>query len=86
MNNMETYKVKVTKLSDNKNAFRTNDMFGVCVELPTPEKCFLMFGEGLEFGTRLFRSSLVQSVEQIGDSITFVTLNSTYRLDILSKE
>lgn len=79
---MENFKVKLTKLSDNKNNLRTNEIIGECFDLPTEGKCFTLFGEGIEFGTRVVQTSLVQSVERTDNVVRFKTLNSSYQLDI----
>lgn len=72
--------VKMTKLSDNQNALRTNEIEGFCFELPQVGQPFVMYGEGIEFGTRIVSTSLVQ---EVADN-KFKTLNSQYQLDVLS--
>lgn len=81
--------VKLTKISDNKNNLRTNEIIGYCLSLPTVGKSFTIFGEGIEFGTRMITTSLVVEMsEQDSDEkiIIFRTQNSLYRVELLDSK
>lgn len=71
--------VKLTKLSNNTNRLRTNEVTGTCYKLPELGQPFVMFSEGIEFGTRMVSTSIVQEI----NDLIFKTLNSEYRLEIL---
>lgn len=73
--------VKLTKISDNQNNLRTNEVIGHCDELPVIGKSFIMFGEGIEFGTRMVSTSVVKEYNQ--EANVFKTLNSQYKLELL---
>lgn len=73
--------VKLTKISDNQNNLRTNEVIGYCDELPVIGKSFIMFGEGIEFGTRMVSTSVVKEYNQ--ETNVFKTLNSQYKLELL---
>lgn len=80
------YQVRVTKLSDNKNAMRTESIEGEAQNLPEIGKSFVVIGEGLEFGHRLFNTSMVQNIEERDNKLIIKTLNSLYQVEILNKE
>jgi len=71
-----SYKCTLIKIESNHNNLRTNEMEGVCTDLPEVGKRFLIFGEGLEFGHRVITTTRVQEVE----GHVFRTKNSTYEL------
>lgn len=79
----EQYKVKLTKVKSTNTNLRTDTVEGVTNSLPEVGKVVRIFGEGLEFGTRVVTTSTVQSVEKISNEYVFNTLNSTYKLEIL---
>lgn len=79
------YQVRVTKLSDNKNAMRTTSLEGETEHLPQIGKSFVVVGEGLEFGQRLFNTSMVQNIEERDNKTIIKTLNSLYQVEILNK-
>lgn len=79
------FKVKLTKLSDNKNAIRTNDVVRACFNLPELNKSFTMFGAGIEFGHRMVTTSPVQNIEFLDDVVRFNTMNSSYQLEITER-
>lgn len=79
------YRVKITKVSTNKNAMRTTDMEGKCIHLPQEGESFTVLGIGLEFGFRNFTTSIVKSVVQNDDSYLIETLNSVYKVDVLEE-
>jgi hypothetical protein len=74
--------IKLTKISANTNNLRTNQVIGKCFELPKNGEVFVMYAEGLEYGTRMVSTSLVQEVHEKG----FKTQNSEYALEVLSEE
>jgi len=74
----------LTKLSDNKNALRTNNIEGDYSNAPSVGKSFTIFGEPLtkEADVRIITTSMVEEISAEEDhSITFRTLNSLYRLE-----
>lgn len=79
---MTHIKVKLTKLSDNQNALRTNEVIGITDELPVVGKSFVMTGEGLEFGTRMIWTSEVMKLNEDG---SFNTQNSVYKVEVLEE-
>lgn len=79
------YKVKITKISTNPNAMRTPDMVGICQELPKEGEIFIMLGEGLEFGTRCFNTSVIKSIVQEGNLFILQTQNSVYHVENLGE-
>lgn len=70
-------KIKLTKVSSNTNALRTNEIIGTCAALPEVGFHFVMYSDGIEFGTRIVQTSLVQEIN--GD--LFKTENSEYKLE-----
>ena len=79
MDNM--IEVKLTKVSINSNALRTNEVLGKCDLLPELGKPFVIYAEGIEFGIRMVTTSLVQEITETGSQIVFKTLNSEYKLE-----
>lgn len=82
------FKVKLSKLSDNTNEMRTNDVVGQTFDLPEIGSTFLLFGESLEnkdpSAIRLIRTSRIEAVTtNPTGSFTFRTLNSEYKLELL---
>jgi hypothetical protein len=76
--------VKLTKLKSNHTNLRTDIIEGVTENLPTQDKSFLMFGEGLEFGTRMVHTTPVLEIMSKSESeMEFKTKNSHYKLEIL---
>ncbi len=73
-------KVKLTKISTNQNRLRTNEFTGEAPCRPEVGKSFFMYTDGLEFGTRLLMTSLVE--ELLLDGV-FKTRNSKYKLEII---
>lgn len=80
---MNTYRVILTKLNSSHNNLRTDVIEGYTVTLPAEGVEFIMWSEGLEFGTRYVRTTAIQTVERIDRIYEFNTLNSKYRLEIL---
>jgi len=75
------HKVILNRIVGGQN-LRTNNIDGVCDQLPTVGQHFVMFGEGLEFGTRRINTSLVKSIDRNENSLVFDTENSIYELTI----
>lgn len=82
---MNQYDVRLTKIHSLHNNLRTDTIEGVTNNLPETGSSFIMFAEGLDFGTRVITTSLVQNVEQIGNEYLFRTLNSAYKLEVLGE-
>lgn len=76
---------KITKLSDNPNAFRTKDMEGTFFHPPTVGQKFQMIGNALELreGSRIFTTSVVQEISTNPDfdGVIIRTENSLYALE-----
>ena len=79
------YKCILTKIKSTHNNLRTDTIEGIAPNLPQKETCFYLYGQGLEFGTRLIATSLVKEIiNRTDESIDFETQNSTYNLKIIS--
>jgi hypothetical protein len=74
--------IKLTKISANTNNLRTSQVLGKCFELPKTGEVFTMYSEGIEYGTRMISTSLVQEVHEKG----FKTQNSEYALEVLPED
>lgn len=74
-------KVKMVKISNNENALRTNEISGICFSMPKVGEQFRIFSEGIDFGTRVVTTSLVQEIFEGGKF--FKTLNSEYQLEVI---
>lgn len=80
---MKTYQVVLTKLESNHSNLRTDVIEGYTVTLPSEGTEFIMWSEGLEFGTRYVRTTAIKMVEK-GDRVyRFSTQNSKYLLEVL---
>ncbi len=80
------YHVKIKKISNNENAMRTNEIEGISKDLPKIGQVFMLIGEGLEFGHRLFNTSEIKEVIELNQSkYKIITLNSVYEIDIINK-
>ena len=82
-------KGKLTKLSDNKNALRTNEIEGKFEHLPKVGQSFTIIGEPLKKGM-LCRLVMTTAVEELLNPEYGVyilnTVNSTYRLEVDENE
>jgi hypothetical protein len=58
---------------------------GVCRDLPALNEGFTLTGEGLEFGVRSVRTTRVQSLARLNQTILFETQNSVYALFIVDE-
>lgn len=81
---------KLTKLSDNINALRTNEVFGAFTEKPELGQSFVLTGESLEDKSpgmaRRVWTSLVETIEIVDETeIVFKTLNSQYKLSEIKR-
>lgn len=72
--------IKLTKITSAHNNLRTNEVVGKCCELPKVGEIFVMYAEGLEYGTRMISTSPVKEVHELG----FKTENSEYKLEVLT--
>jgi hypothetical protein len=76
---------KLTKLSKNENALRTEEMKGHA-EDPTQGESFIIVGKGLESteGDRIISTSLIVDIVRVSkDKQLIHTINSTYELERL---
>ena len=86
---MDVIKVKMTKVYRDNNlegGLRTNEVVGICYELPTIGKSFLMHAESIEIkdGFRQVTTSRVKTVEQNGNVFNIETeSNSKYTIEVL---
>ena len=82
------YKVKIEKISNNPNKFRTSSMEGLAPRLPTTGESFIVLGEGLNEGIRTFNTSMVKDFSRSQEESYTVyqvqTLNSIYKVTVLS--
>ena len=77
-------KVKLTRITSNHNNLRTDSVEGETEQLPTPGEDFVLLGVGLEFGTRMVRTTPVGEVMNLSEKeMEFKTKNSHYRLELL---
>lgn len=79
------YAVKFSKLKNDHNRLRTDEILGKTQELPQVGKQFVLFGEGLEFGTRCVNTSPVKSVERHQPDLFVITTESgsIYNVQVL---
>lgn len=79
------YAVKFTKVKTNHNRVRTDEVLGKTDELPQVGKQFVLFGEGLEFGTRRVNTSPVKEVERHQPDLFVLTTESgsVYHVQVL---
>jgi len=85
---IEDFKVRLTKLSSNKNDLRTKDVIGRTSRLPMVGRSFELLGEPLEdeeANYRVVTTNLVfETVDKDNGSIEFMTRSgSQYRVEIL---
>jgi len=73
------FKGILKKIESNHNNLRTNEVEGV-FSLPQVGEAFILFGKGLDFGTRLIFTTPVKNFNE--KNMTFTTENSTYFLTI----
>lgn len=77
--------MKLFKISSIHNNVRTSTIIGVTRDLPEIGKDFLMTGPGLEFGTRVLRTTPIMSVTRLDDTFLFRTRNSIYALLVVDE-
>lgn len=84
MNEVQAHTGRLTKISDNSNALRTNGVVGFFSCEPMVDCYFTLYSESLTPGEehRVISTSLVTSVDRDGSGIIFRTLYSTYLLEI----
>ena len=82
---MKEYLVKLIKVKSNHKNLRTDTVEGVIQSLPKVGEPIVLFGKGLEFGTRVVHTTPIQSIEKIENVYTVITQNSTYRLELNEK-
>ena len=75
---------RLTKISDNFNALRTNGVLGSFHAEPIVSSYFSFYSDSLTPGLdhRVISTSIVTSVVKDGDGIIFRTLNSAYLLEV----
>ncbi len=81
-----THKVRLTKIKSSHSNLRTDVIEGETRALPAIGSGFVMFGKGLEYGTRMVYTTAIQSLIRTGDEIQFETANSTYLLEVLTDQ
>ena len=82
------YEVKLTKLSDNENDLRDNEIIGVADSLPEEGQPFIMTAppRDINIGMRFINTSIVDRIDNKSENIIeFKTMNSLYRIDILKR-
>jgi hypothetical protein len=81
-------KVKLEKLQSNHNNLRTDTVEGAAIGLPMVGESFRMVSDPIDpkKDGRFIITSPVQGFARIGNAITFVTANSTYRLTVQEEE
>lgn len=79
---------RLTKISDNCNELRSNEVVGFFLRLPEVHSSFTIFADSLTPGAdlRVVSTSLVTTVDWEGHEIVFRTLNSTYMLKIFDEK
>lgn len=85
MENNKVYNVRLTKIKSNHTNLRTDEVEGQTLTLPEVGKAFILVGESLTPGGdgRYVYTTEIKSIEKLGESYRFNTLNSTYQLDVL---
>lgn len=81
-------KCKLTKLSDNPNALRTNEVIGNFEDKPKVGEGFFMTAEALTPGMdwrEVWTSRVTKIVSDNEQETVFHTLNSTYKVEYLDK-
>lgn len=81
-------RVKLVKIESNHNNLRTNEMEGRTGSIPEVGYDIIVFGEGIEFGTRMIHTTEVKesTYNKETKTFTFKTKNSTYSLEMLDKD
>lgn len=82
---MKGIKAKLTKISNNKNALRTDSIEGMFIDLPKIDSSFTIFGEPLNpiADARMIYTSYVKEIKMESDKvITLITENSEYQLEL----
>jgi hypothetical protein len=76
---------RLTKLSQNENELRSKIVIGEFLNAPIVGESFMLISEPLDETTgthRMVKTSIVEAIDVVENSIIFNTMNSTYRLDI----
>lgn len=84
---MKQYQVSLTKVSDNKNAMRTQSIVGIAPKLPVKNSAFVVIGDSLTPGNnaRIVTTSLIKEVVQNGNEYEIMTQNSAYKVTVLAE-
>lgn len=78
------YKVKLTKIRNNHNRLRSNEIIGIAQDLPKVGESFAMMSEALVIGVRLINTSPVQNIETINNKHQiFTESGSLYEVEVL---
>ncbi len=75
-------KVRLTKVSDNINGLRTNEVVGDAYALPQVGHSFCLYSEALENPEEYVRQVITSTVQKLLPD-GFRTLNSVYKLEQL---
>lgn len=74
-------KYSLIRIRSSHNNMRTDSMTGFPEHLPEIGKGFVIFGDGLEFGTRIVHTTEVTDIRHVNEkALEFDTKNSTYLL------
>lgn len=83
------YNVKFTKVHNNHNRVRTDEIVGITKNLPKEGEIFVLIGEGLEFGTRVVNTSpvkmLLENENNPGEYLLHTESGSIYQVNILGE-
>jgi len=77
------YRVVLQRLDSRNDNLGTDKIHGFCLELPTRKQPFVMFTDKEEYG---YSRQIVTTEVQTCVLPQFSTLNSMYRLDIITEE
>lgn len=80
-----TYRVRLTKIHSSNKNIRTESVEGITKQLPTEGHAFLMTADPIDplADIRLIQTTVVESVESVGNEYRFYTRNSYYKLEVL---
>ncbi len=82
-------KVRLRRIRSSHTNLRTNEVIGECRSLPELGSRFIMTAKPLQnpkANFRLIYSTPIQAIEWSGNTVRFVTENSTYELDLLGEK
>lgn len=79
---------KLTKLSDNNNSLRTNEIDGEFLDLPESGFSFIIIGESLtkDMPSRRVTTSKIIYIHYKNNVFHFQTINSKYKLEVYEQK